>query len=140
MVHNGISRMLILIPTLFFWFSNPFWANLGAKNSKLSVLSKNWYTWYLKDAGSYSNIYFVNFQFLIPFWTNLDQKSCSFCLKVGIHCILRMLTLLSTFVFLILNQKGQICPFYLKIGTLDILMMRILITRLVSWILKPKFI
>ena len=82
---------------------------LGSKiwksNSKLSVLSKNWYKWYLKDAGSYSNICFMNFHLLIPFWANLDQKSqsCSFCLKVGIHGISRMLTLVSTFVFLISN-------------------------------------
>ena len=67
---------------------------LGSKiwksNSKLSVLSKNWYTWYLKDAGSYSNICFINFQLLIPLWANLDKKSlsCSFCLKVGGYWLL----------------------------------------------------
>ena len=32
------------------------------KISKLSVLSENWYKWYLKDADSYSNISFLNFK------------------------------------------------------------------------------
>ena len=84
---------------------NPFLGKFGPKNLKLPVLSKNWYTWYLKDGGSYSNICFMNFQLLICFWANLHQKcqSCSFCLKNGIHSISRMLTLVSTFLFLISN-------------------------------------
>ena len=41
---------------------NPFLGKFGPKESKLSVLSKNWYAWYLKDAGSYFNIIFLNFK------------------------------------------------------------------------------
>ena len=91
---------------LKFWPQNLFLGKFGLKNSKLSILSKNWYIWYLNYANSYSSTSFMNFQiFLIPFWENLDQKSqnCSFCLKVGIYGISRMLTLVSTFVFLISN-------------------------------------
>ena len=42
---------------------NPFLGKFGTKNSKLSVLSKTWYTWYLKNADSYSSISFLNFKF-----------------------------------------------------------------------------
>ena len=62
---HGISRMLILIPTLIFWNSNPkiyFWANLGKKMSKLCILPENWYSCYLGNPNSYSNISFLNFQ------------------------------------------------------------------------------
>ena len=41
---------------------NPFLGKFGAKISKVSVLYENWYTWYLKDADSYSNITFLNFK------------------------------------------------------------------------------
>ena len=67
---------------------------LGSKiwesNSELSVLSRKLYTWYLKDAGSSSNICFINSQLLIPLWANLEQKSlsCSFFLKVGGYWLL----------------------------------------------------
>ena len=40
---NGISRMLILIPTLIFWNSNPkihFWANLGQKSQSCAFCLK----------------------------------------------------------------------------------------------------
>ena len=47
---------------LKFWPQNPFLVKFGPKKSKLSVLSENWYTWYLKDADSYSNISFLNFK------------------------------------------------------------------------------
>ena len=83
-----------------------FWVQtLGKFGPKLSVLTENWHIWYNEDADSYSNISFLNFQLWIPFKANLDQKSqsCSFCLKVGIHPTSRMLTLISTFVFLSLN-------------------------------------
>ena len=45
---------------LKFWPQNSFLGKFGPKNSKLSILSENWYTWYLKDADSYSNISFLN--------------------------------------------------------------------------------
>ena len=61
---HGISRMLILIPTLVFWISNliSFFSKFGPKKSKLSVVTGNWRKWYLKDAYSYSNIFFMNSQ------------------------------------------------------------------------------
>ena len=64
-------------PDLDFWNLDPkihFLCKFGPKNSKLSILSENWYTWYLKDADSYSNISFLNFKSLFPFWANLGQK------------------------------------------------------------------
>ena len=62
---HDISRMLIPNPDLDIWNFNPkihFWDKFGPKNSKVSALSENWYTWYLKDVDSYSNISFLNFQ------------------------------------------------------------------------------
>ena len=47
---------------LKFWPQNLFLGKFGPKNSKLRVLSKKWYTWYLKDADFYSNISFLNFK------------------------------------------------------------------------------
>ena len=41
---------------------NPFLGKFGPTNSKLSLLSENWYIWYLKDTDSYSNISFLNFK------------------------------------------------------------------------------
>ena len=100
------------------WFSEfqiliSFLGKFGSKKSKLPVLTENWYIWYLKDADSYFNNSFMNFYIQIPFWANLDQKNKSYlsCLKVDIHGILSMLTLISTFVFLISIKKsifGQI--------------------------------
>ena len=52
---------------LKFWPQNSFLGKFGPKDSKLSVFSENWYTWYLRDAHSYSNICFMNFKLLIPF-------------------------------------------------------------------------
>ena len=126
--------------------------NFGPKNSKLSVLSKNWYTWYLKDAASYSNICFMNFQLLMPFLGKFGpKKSKLFVLSKNWHachiedadscfniCFFNFE--LKIYFWPNLGQKGQICPFCLKIGTLGILRMRILIPRLVFWILKAKSI
>ena len=108
---HGISRMLILIPTLVLWIPNFkfLFGQIWAKNVKVVGLPKSWHTWYLEDADSYFNICFLDFELKLHFWQNLGQKS-------------------------------QICPFCLKIGTLGILRMRILIPRLVFWILKPKSI
>ena len=49
---RSISRMLIPNSELDF----------RPKKLKLSVLSENWYTWYLKDVDFYSNIIFVSFK------------------------------------------------------------------------------
>ena len=61
-LHPALCNTLNNIWTKKFWPQNPFLGNFGLKNSKLLVLSKNWYPWYLKDADSYSNISFLNFK------------------------------------------------------------------------------
>ena len=60
---HSISRMLILIPTLVFWISNPnsLFGQIWAKKVKY-VSIENWQTWYIEDADSYSNISFMNFE------------------------------------------------------------------------------
>ena len=125
----------------------------GPNKSKLSVIIENWHTWYLEDAGSYSNITFMNFQLQIPFWANLNQKVCFksklFVLSKSWHtwhledadsyfniCFFNFELKINFLPNL--GQKSQICPFCLKIGILGILRMRILTLRLVFWILKPK--
>ena len=77
---HSISRMLIPNPD-FLKFSpqNPFFGKFGPKTSNMFVLSENWYTWHLKHSDSYSNISFLNFKSLFPFWANLGQK-CQICL------------------------------------------------------------
>ena len=88
----------------------------GSNKSKLTVLTENWHTWYLEDAGSYSNISFMNFRLLIPFWANLDQKSqnCLFCLKAGIHGISRMLTLTQHLFFFKFELKSIFGKIWVK--------------------------
>ena len=51
---HGILEVLIPNPDLKFRPQNPFLGKFGPKNSKVFVLSENWYTWYLKDADSRS--------------------------------------------------------------------------------------
>ena len=154
MVHTVSEGCWFRVQTSTFEILTPncIFGQICAQKVKVVRLSENWYTWYLKDVDSYTNISFMNFQLYISFWANLGQKSqsCSFCLDVGIHGILRMLILIWRFVFFNfelklyflpnLGQKSQFCPFCLKIGTLGILRMQVLITRLVFWTLEPKFI
>ena len=61
---QSVSTMLILIPTLLFSVSNPksFFGQIWAKNSKLFILTKNWHTWYIEDADSFSDHIFLNSQ------------------------------------------------------------------------------
>ena len=61
---HGISRMLILIPTLISWISNLNFllGKFGPKKSKMSVLTENWYTWYLGSADSESGLRFLKFR------------------------------------------------------------------------------
>ena len=98
MYTHGISRIPILIPTSIFWISNHksiFWGKYGPKKLKLSVLPENWYTWYLEDADSYSDISILNFKTYIHFWANLGQKSQSW-LTFGMQNISSMLILIPT--------------------------------------------
>ena len=79
---------------------NPFLGKFGSKNSKLTVLSENCGTKYLKD-DSESRLRFSKFRLQNPMRANLGTKiqGCPFCLKLGTHGILRMLILISTLVF-----------------------------------------
>ena len=105
--------MLILIPTVL-WVSNSKFllGKFGQKKIKFSVLPENWHAWYLENADSYFNIYFLNFKpktnFWGRFWADLGQKSqiCSFCLKTGTHCISRMQILIPKLVFWISKPKS----------------------------------
>ena len=84
-----------------------------SKNSKFSVLSENWHSWYLKDADSFSNISFPNVQTKNSFLSKFGPKSesCQFCLKVGTHGISRKLIVIRTLVFWISNQKSILGKF-----------------------------
>ena len=151
---NGIWRMLILISTLVFWISNPksIFRQIWAKKVKVVRLPENWHTWYLEDAHSYFSISFLHFQPKNHFWANFGQKSqsCLFCLNIGTHGILRILTVISTLVFWIskpkflflanLGRKSQSCPYWLKIGTQTILTILILIPTLLFSVSNPKSI
>ena len=106
---NSESRLRFLK----FQPQNLFLGKFGPKKSKLSILLEHWHTWYFEDADSHVDISFLNFQPWIHFWTNLAQKSqsCSFCLKISMKSISRMLILIRTLVFWISNPKsvfGQI--------------------------------
>ena len=122
------------------------------KISKLSIVTENWLTWYLKDADSYSTINFLKSDPKIYFWANLGPKrqSCPFCLKIGTHSISRMLILILTLVFWISNskiyflanlgQKSQSCAFCLKIGAHGISRMLVFISTFVFWMPNQKLI
>ena len=76
---------------------NPFLDKLGPKMSKLFVLPKNWYTWYLEDAGSTLNPFLGKPRSKVP--------SHHFLLKLGTQSILKMLILIPILVFSISNPK-----------------------------------
>ena len=76
------------------------------KNSKkVSVLTENWYTWYLGGVGSESKNTFSKFRAQIQFLGKFGPKSkkCLFCLKIGTHGISRMLIFIPILVFWISN-------------------------------------
>ena len=122
----------------------------------MSILTETWHTWYFGGVDSESRLRFLKFRPQNPFGVNLGPKiqSCPFCLKIGTHCISRMLILIPTLVFWISNpisfpffkfpfwanlrQKSQSCPFKLKIGTHGILEMQIPNLDLYFWNSVPK--
>ena len=109
---QSISRMLILIPILVFWISNPnsiFW-QIWAEKFK-SVFPENWHTEYLQDVDSYSDISFLKFQtsilkmlifiLTLVFWNSKPKSifwgkfksaksNCLFSLETHTRCISRM--------------------------------------------------
>ena len=64
-------------PKYCMWLGN--FPKFRPKHSKLSILTENWHTWYLKDADSYSNINFLKFgpknQFLGKFGPKKSKLS-----------------------------------------------------------------
>ena len=78
------------------------------KNSKLSVLTENWQTWYLWGADSKSGLKSLKFWPKINFWAISVRKSkkSPLCLKIGTHGISRMLVFIPTLVFWISNLKS----------------------------------
>ena len=95
---------------------------------------------------------FWNFVSKIDIWANLGPKIeiCLFCLKIGAHCISRILIsnpdldfwnfVPKTHFWANLGPKTQSGPFSLKIGTNVISRMLILIPALVSWISNRNFL
>ena len=105
---HGISRKLILLPTLVSWISNPnfLFGQIWAK--KVKVVRFNWKLTHMVSDPK------------IHFWANLGRKnqSCLFFLKIGTHGILTMLILIPTLVFWISDRKsifGQIWAKKVKI-------------------------
>ena len=73
---HGISRMLILIPTLASWISNPnlLFGQICAKKVKVVRFNWNWYAWYLGSADSESGLRFLKFWPQNPFFGKFGPK------------------------------------------------------------------
>ena len=99
---HGISRMLILIPTLVFWISNPksIFGQIWAK--KVKVVRFTWKLAHMVSSEWFLfQHYFSEFPtlslFLGIFWPK--SQSCLFCLKTGMHGILSILLLIPKLIF-----------------------------------------
>ena len=66
--------MLIFVPSFQFSILNRFLDKFGSKNSKLFILTKNWHTWYIRDADFYSDNIFVELPTLNPFLDKFGLK------------------------------------------------------------------
>ena len=112
---HGIWKMLILIPTLVFWISNPnfLFGQIWAK--KVTAVRFNWKLTHMVSWKCRFRIWTCNSDPQIYFWANLGRKSqsCLFFLKIGTHGILTMLILIPTLVFWISDPK----PIFDKIWT-----------------------
>ena len=150
---HGILEVLIPNLDLDFWNSDPqnlFLGKFGPKKIKLSALSENRHTWYLKDADFYSNISFLKFWSQSPFLSKFGPKKSKLSvLSENWHTwYLKNADSYSNISFLKfwpqhlfsanLDQKRQICSFCLKIDTHGISRMRIRIPEF--WISKPQSI
>ena len=103
-----ISRLLILVPTLVFWISKP--KSSFGKNwtKKLKVVQVGW-----KLVHRVSRRCWCLFRHYFSEFPTLNKKnqSCSFWLNIATHGISRMLIVIPTIVFWIVNPKsifGQI--------------------------------
>ena len=117
------------------------------KNSKLSILTENWLTWYLGGADSKSRLRFLKFQPQTSF--SRPKKSKLFFLSESWHTwYLKETDTYSNISFLNfppkinfwgnLGQKSHSCPFFLKIGTRGISRMLIFIPTLVFSVFNQK--
>ena len=112
---HSILAMLILIPTLVFWFPNPksIFGEIWVK--KVKVVQFGWKLTHMVSRRCWFLFrhYFSLFPTLNPFLDKLGREiqSCLFWLKIGTHGISRMLILIPTIFFWIANPKsifGQI--------------------------------
>ena len=106
---------------------------IQAENSNMSVLPKNWHSWYIGGADSESRLRIAKFQPQNLFWGKFGpkRKNCPFCLKIDTRGILEEQILPPELVFrksepkilfgANLGRKIQSCPFCLKISTHGIL-------------------
>ena len=64
LAHRVSRRRWFLFRYYFSQFPtlNRLFDEVGPKNSKFFILTKNWHTWYIKDADSYSDNSFLNCQ------------------------------------------------------------------------------
>ena len=117
---HGISMMLILIPTLVFWISNPnfLFGQIWTKKVKIGTHA------ILEVQIPNLDLDFWNSDPKIHFWANLSQKSqsCSVWLEIGTQSVSTMLILIPTLFFAVSNPKsffGQIWTEKFKVVYFD---------------------
>ena len=91
---HGISRMLILIPTLVFWIPNlnSFWANLGQNSQNCPFGLKTGTQSISRMSILIPTFVFRNSKPKSIFWTNFSSKklNCIVCLEAETHSVLSM--------------------------------------------------
>ena len=105
----GISRMLILITTLFFWISNPNFLSGQIWTEKVKIGTHAISEVQIPNP----DLDFWNSDPKIHFWANLSRKSksCSVWLEIGTQSVSTILILIPTLFFSVSNPKsffGQI--------------------------------
>ena len=120
LAHRVSPQCCFLFPHYFSQFPtlNPFLDKFGSKNSKLFILTKNWHTWYISDADSYSDNIFFELPTLISSLSKFGlKKSKLFVLsenwhtRTYTHSISKMLILISILVFSNFKPKSWECWF-----------------------------
>ena len=83
-------------------------SKLRLKNSKFSIFTENWHTWYMEVVIPNPNLKFWNSDLKFNFWANLGRKSKKFlfCLKIDTHSISRMLIFIQILDFWISSPKS----------------------------------
>ena len=102
---HGISKTLILIPTLVLWIWNPnfLFRQIWAEKVKVEIDTHG--IWEVQIPNP--DLDFWNSDLKIHYWANLGWKSqsCPYFLKTGTHGILMMLILIPTLFFWISDPK-----------------------------------